>query len=264
MENKLAFIRTSVEKLVQSPAVPVKGVEGGSPFSVGRISAGGCAMDFPIDGISQANVGVDGAENAADKEASSVAMPRPQQSPYDGDLLGWPVGMSDGTGSEQSGLHDDRFDEDYWEPVGRPRTLADQFENMSTDRMNRLFFHNSMMGIGAGLPKLPWEEGVFAQIFGTADPFGLPVESDYTPMPAFPVFKTPTTMDQASETSAAAASYGIPKFAKHVKALCDTDYKQALDLKWARALACWLTILESSRFESNVGKYAVAKLSDWG
>ena len=221
-------------------------------------------MDFPIDGISQANVGADGAENAADKEASSVAVSRPQQSPYDGDLLGWPVGMSDGTGSEQSGLHDDRFDEDYWEPLGCPRTLADQFENMSTDRMNRLFFHNSMMSIGAELPKLPWEEGVFAQIFGTADPFGLPAESDYTPMPAFPVFKTLTTMDQASETSAAAASYGIPKFAKHVKALCDTDYKQALDLKWVRALACWLTILESSRFESNVGKYAVAKLSDWG
>ena len=62
MENKLAFIRTSFEKPVQSPAVPVKGVEGGSPFSVGRISAGGCAMDFPIDGISQTNVGVDGAE----------------------------------------------------------------------------------------------------------------------------------------------------------------------------------------------------------
>ena len=75
-------------------------------------------MDFPIDGISQANMGADGAENAADKEASSVAVSRPQQSPYDGDLLGWPVGMSDGTGSEQSGLHDDRFDEDYWEPLG--------------------------------------------------------------------------------------------------------------------------------------------------
>ena len=51
-------------------------------------------------------------------------------------------------------------------------------------------------------------------------------------------------------------------FAKHVKTLCDTDYRQALDLKWARALACWLTILESSGFESNAGAYVLGKLSD--
>lgn len=42
---------------------------------------------------------------------------------------------------------------------------------------------------------------------------------------------------EASESSSAAQSYGVPMSAKHVKALCDTDYKQALGLKWARALA---------------------------
>ena len=43
----------------------------------------------------------------------------------------------------------------------------------------------------------------------------------------------------------------FPLFAKHVKALFDTDYKQAIDLKWARALACWLTLLESSGFDAS-------------
>ena len=37
------------------------------------------------------------------------------------------------------------------------------------------------------------------------------------------------------EESLGAVSSGsksFPLFAKHVKALCDTDYKQAMDLKW--------------------------------
>eukprot|EP00435_Cladocopium_sp_Y103_P010077 s916_g2.t1 len=152
--------------------------------------------------------------------------------------------------------------EDFYEEPLEPQTLADHFETMDRARMDRIFFENSMMCVGAGLHKLPWEEGVFAQIFGNPGPMGYPLDSDFTPMPAFPVFPGHDDEAKGPEPVGVMAFREMPLFAKHVKALCDADYNQSLNLKWTRALACWLTILESSRFESLVGAYVMEKLME--
>jgi hypothetical protein len=76
-----------------------------------------------------------------------------------------PMMMDDGTEAERWSAQDDQFNEEYWEPASHPPAMADhfenmstdrmnrvfdQFENMSTDRMNRVFFHNSMMSVVQG------------------------------------------------------------------------------------------------------------------
>ena len=46
-----------------------------------------------------------------------------------------------------------------------------------------------------------------------------------------------------------------PVFAKHMRAHNEKDWKENMDAKWESALAIWLTILEGSKFESNVGRH---------
>eukprot|EP00435_Cladocopium_sp_Y103_P059351 s1613_g21.t1 len=152
--------------------------------------------------------------------------------------------------------------EEEFEQHSAQQTLADHFETMNQASLDRIFFENSMMSVGAGMPKLPWEEGVFAQIFGSADALGFPGENDFTPMPAFPVFPGPEVAGDSFGQPVIGATRELPLFAKHVRALCDADYNQSLDLKWTRALACWLTILESSGFDSLVGSHVMEKLSE--
>lgn len=61
-----------------------------------------------------------------------------------------PMMMDDGKEAKRWSAQDDQFDEEHWEPVSHPPAMADKFENMSTDRMNRVFFHNSMMSVVQG------------------------------------------------------------------------------------------------------------------
>ena len=139
------------------------------------------------------------------------------------------------------------------------QTADDRFGAMATDDSNRIFAEN-MLSIGAGVPKLPWEEGIFGQIFGSNDPTGLP-SLDSSPKPAFPVL-LPEDDVLADDSGYVVPAFerGAPMFAKHVKALCKRDCLGEQDLKWTKALASWLTILESCAFAARIGDYVLEKL----
>ena len=157
-------------------------------------------------------------------------------------------GLSDARGS---------VDVDVDDPLRQ--TADDRFGAMATNDFNRIFAEDSMMSVGAGIPKLPWEEGIFGQIFGANDPTGLP-SLDSSPQPAFPVL-LPENDVLADDSGYVVTAFerGAPMFAKHVKALCKRDYLEEQDLKWTEALASWLTILESCAFAARIGDYVLEK-----
>eukprot|EP00435_Cladocopium_sp_Y103_P075000 s178_g53.t1 len=186
----------------------------------------------------------------------------------DANLFGYPdgkeeaiQGLMEGMTTECIEYVEEWYDDVETGPSEPPEPVADHFETMDFQQMNRVFFQNSMMSVGAGLPKLPWEEGVFAQIFGDGDLLGLVVEEDFTPLPAPPVFALPDGQSSAAERSQPSRPSEMPLLAKHVRSLCDNDYKQAIDLKWTKALACWLTLLEGRNFDSQAGHYVMEKLT---
>ena len=54
----------------------------------------------------------------------------------------------------------------------------------------------------------------------------------------------------------------MPRYAKHVRALADKTYDEQTKLQWTKALACWLSILEGSNFESSVGVHVKVNLEE--
>lgn len=120
----------------------------------------------------------------------------------------------------------------------------------SDQTMSRWNFENRMNVAGLGLPSLPWETGVFSQIFESnvqADGFRLPAVHP----PGEPFAALEPEEEEADDPPAA----GIPVFARCVQALSDQDFESSRALMWTRALACWTGIIEGSKFESLVGKH---------
>ena len=126
----------------------------------------------------------------------------------------------------------------------------------------RTIFEQSLASIGAGMPALPWEQGIFKEIFGEAKSDNLPTLEDLV---AYPAGATPGSSDDARlqvEVTGVTSSLpgDLPLYAKHIKAMCDRDYAATLDLTWTKALASWLIVLEDCNFESSVGRYVQEKL----
>lgn len=51
--------------------------------------------------------------------------------------------------------------------------------------------------------------------------------------------------------------------AKHMKALCRRDFAEAEGLKWTKALATWLIIMEVCSFETSATKCVIEELQVW-
>ena len=120
----------------------------------------------------------------------------------------------------------------------------------SDQEMSRWNFENGMQISGLGLPALPWETGIFSQIFVPGQtPETLRLPAIYPP--GEPFVGVESDEEEAAEIPASA----IPVFARCVQALSDQDYECGKSLIWTRALACWTGIIEGSRFESLVGKH---------
>eukprot|EP00435_Cladocopium_sp_Y103_P009723 s610_g2.t1 len=129
----------------------------------------------------------------------------------------------------------------------------------------RAVFEQTLPQIGLSMPKFPWEQGIYAQIFGNEDLGMLPPDDAWLPVPAaMPFSAEPEEIEHAMAVDPLMRqpAVGIPVFAKHVKALCDRDFAAAQQLLWTRGLACWMAILEGSGFESQVGKYVMAKVHE--
>ena len=126
----------------------------------------------------------------------------------------------------------------------------------------RAMYNMTFSNLGNGPPLLPWEQGVFAQIFAPESSNGLPDTLSVAPAPA-PLVAAEKGPEE-SEAFVDRATPGVstlPLFAKHFRALCDRDFSEAQKLNWTRPLASWLTVLESSAFEPRVGEHVLRKLA---
>lgn len=140
----------------------------------------------------------------------------------------------------------------YLNPDGIFDGEGPRFSEPEASTVERAMFNMTCRNLGSGLPLLPWEQGVFAQIFAPELNNGLPDTLSVAPAPAPLV--TAEKDPEESEAFIGRTTPGVstlPLYAKRVRALCDRDLAQ--NLIWTRAIASWLTILESSRFESRVG-----------
>ena len=124
---------------------------------------------------------------------------------------------------------------------------------VSDDAMNRWGFENSLVNLGLSLPQLPWESGVYRQIF---NPGALPEELDL-PGAHFPVASFAEMEPDDGDPPELLPPPGdqVPVYARCVKALTDRDYDASQTLKWNKALAVWSGILEGSKLESAVGEH---------
>eukprot|EP00435_Cladocopium_sp_Y103_P066198 s447_g28.t1 len=156
------------------------------------------------------------------------------------------------------GSEDAEGEDDFQAEIGR-------FTDAERRQHERAIFEQCLPQIGMGLPRLPWEQGIYAQIFGGEDTFGLPTPDTWMPAPAMlPFTAEPEEVGSGMsiDPQMRQAAVGMPVFAKYVKALSDRDYAATQDLAWTKALACWLALLEGSQFDSLVGRYVRDKVND--
>ena len=143
-------------------------------------------------------------------------------------------------------------------PVDLPR-----FTTGEAETFERVRFEQSMATIGMGLPRLPWEQGVFAEIFNTGGGMVSHAMNFMTPLPG--VFGAGFNEERQAapviDPELDVPGAEMPIFAKHVKALSDKDYDKQVSLQWTRALATWLAIHEGCGFDSSVGNHVQAKLA---
>lgn len=90
-------------------------------------------------------------------------------------------------------------------------------------------------------------------IFGEGDPLSLP-SLPVVAAPQVGGMVEPKHTDIDDEDPPVLPS-NMPVYSKHIKALTDRDYEAAATLAWTRALSRWLAIIQSSSYESAVGKH---------
>ena len=132
-------------------------------------------------------------------------------------------------------------------------------------KYERFVFENSMSTIGLGMPQLPWEQGVFAEVFGASGSVAMPSSVPQVAIPGAPLIQMSgsfTTPGDDVDPDLLVAPKDVPRYAKHVRALADKTYDEQTKLQWTKALACWLSILEGSNFESSVGVHVKVNLEE--
>ena len=155
------------------------------------------------------------------------------------------------------------MDEPDWpregERLGRTSVLVPEFTPEEAARHSQAIFEQDLPSMLQRGPKLPWETGIMATIFGNGDPLGLPslpvvAAAEISDMLA------PTRPEEEQEEDPLPMPSNLPVYSKHIKALTDRDYDAATALLWTRALSRWLAIIQSSSYESSVGKHVDALL----
>lgn len=124
--------------------------------------------------------------------------------------------------------------------------------------VERALFTNDLQSMHLRVPRLPWEVGVFKEIFGDADDLpGLPA-------PDLPPLLRPDVEQEEEEADAIGpvAPDRMPVYAKHVRALTDRDYEATTNLEWTKGLVLWLAIIEGSMCESSVGRHVEEHLKN--
>ena len=132
-------------------------------------------------------------------------------------------------------------------------------------KYERFVFENSMSTIGLGMRQLPWEQGVFAEVFGASGSVAMPSSVPQVAIPGAPLIEMSgsfTTPGDDVDPDLLVAPKDVPRYAKHVRALADKTYDEQTKLQWTKALACWLSILEGSNFESSVGVHVKVNLEE--
>ena len=134
-----------------------------------------------------------------------------------------------------------------------PRPPPPKFSPEEAARHSRTIFEQDLPNRALRGPKLPWEVGIMATIFGEGDPYGLP---------SLPVVAAPDVggmaeikSNEVEEDEPTALPANMPLYSKHIKALTDRDYDASIALTWTRALATWLAIIQSSSYQSSVGRH---------
>ena len=116
--------------------------------------------------------------------------------------------------------------------------------------VERALFTNDLQSMHLRVPHLPWEVGVFKDIFGEAD--------DLPDLPAPdlpPLLRPDIEQEEEADALGPVAPDGMPVYAKHVRALTDRDYEATTNLEWTKGLVLWLAIIEGSLCESSVGRH---------
>ena len=138
-----------------------------------------------------------------------------------------------------------------------------RFAPGEAESFERIRFEQSMATIGMGMPRLPWEQGVFAEIFNPGGGMVSHAMNFMAPLPGVfgAVFDAERQGAPMIDPELDVPGAEMPIFAKHVKALSDKDYDKQVSLQWTRALATWLAIHEGCGFDSSVGNHVQAKLA---
>ena len=133
-------------------------------------------------------------------------------------------------GYEQEDVHqllagEEEDDQMYYDP-GPDETPAESPKETSIRRFStvekrhheRTVFEQSIPQLGLSLPKLPWEQGIYAQIFGGEDIQVFPSEDAWLPAPAAMPFTAKNEEVGAHisiDPQMRQAACGVPVFAKH-------------------------------------------------
>eukprot|EP00435_Cladocopium_sp_Y103_P060835 s17_g22.t1 len=176
-----------------------------------------------------------------------------------------------GAGTESS-IHLDgaEREEEFYDP-GEETEVDDTIEESrlrtfsgnEEARHRRFIFEQSVNFLPATMPLLPWEQGVFAEIFAGSSNLGLPDDRTWTPRFAPPLLPPlDPAVDPVTEAAGSTPLSGLPVFAKHAKALEDREFLEQLGLEWTKAQACWLGILEGCGFDGLVGNYVGESLQN--
>ena len=131
------------------------------------------------------------------------------------------------------------------------------------EKYDRFVFENSMSTSGLGMPQLPREQGVFAEVFGASGGIAMPSSIPQVAIPGAPLIEMNgsfTTPGDDVDPDLLIPPKNVPRYAKHVRALADKTFDEQTKLQWTKALACWLSILEGSNFESSVGVHVKVNL----
>ena len=148
---------------------------------------------------------------------------------------------------------------------GEPEVpTVQKFTERERREHQRIIFEQSVAMSSRDLPKLPWEVGVFAEIFGDgSNPMSVD-NNFWTPLPAEAIPEpqvAPQEVDALRTTRAFSKGLDVPVFARHIRHLCDRDYVADLDVKWTKALASWMGILEGCQFDALIGEYVLEKVA---
>ena len=100
----------------------------------------------------------------------------------------------------------------------------------------------------------PEKNGVFKDIFSMQMTTGILPEPETPGVPHLNPFVQAEPLKDVRKRGLS-PDRDLPVYARCIRALSDKDYHDTVEVEWTRALALWLTLIEGSNMESDVGGY---------